>query len=128
MPGRIIALRNGEPEAGRRTVAESLASHWHGENQAVLWITIDETPGRQTLELVPRIKDLSPLLARNYLSDPRGSYARLSLSGWPVEAHLSGLLTLVRAAFDWVLVTAPQTLSLEEIELLDGCDLALWVL
>jgi pilus assembly protein CpaF len=128
MSGKIIVLRKGEKGAGRHTIAQALASHWHGEGQHVLSLAIGERPGSGSLEWITRSEGLSPLLIRNYLADPAGAYARLTLEGWPTVQLLENLLVLIRVAFDWVLVEAPQTLSSEDVALLDGSSLALWVL
>src|SRR5205807_2821256 len=128
MSGRILVLRKGEKGAGRHTIAQALASHWHGEGQHVLSMAIGEDAGAGPLEWITRSRGLSPLLIRNYLADIAGSFAHVSLPGWPTIHLLEDLLVLVRDAFDWVLVEAPQTLSAEDVALLDRSDLALWVL
>lgn len=126
--GRIITFRSSEQEFNPAHLAGDLASHWTEEGRSVLLLTKGPLNwGGDPVSWVPRFKDLSPVLLRNYLADPAGTYAKVSLPQLPTEPLWKDLIALAQAAFDWVLVVDTWDLSVENIPLLDAADLLLWV-
>jgi pilus assembly protein CpaF len=124
--GKIITFRSSESSGGPCLLPDELACAWAEEGQTVIFFKEGEPNlSEDPASWVPRFKNLSPLLLRNYLADAQGAYARLTFPRLPPEPLLKDLLTLVKPAFRWVLVTGFQD-STENIVLLDASDLLLW--
>jgi pilus assembly protein CpaF len=125
--GKVIAFRSSESGAAPCRLPDELASAWAEDGQAVLLIK-EGTPNlsEDPAVWVARFKPLSPLLLRNYLADTQGTYARLLLPRLPPEKLFKDLLSAVKPAFHWILMTGYQDSSSDNIALLDASDLLLW--
>src|SRR5579871_3835877 len=132
---KLVTLFGCEPGCGRKTLAKELSRHWADSGKATLWVSLEpsigETPqaaGHSDLEnWVPRFKSLSPLLLRNYLQTERSGYSKLCLNKFPSVSLFADFLKLVRAAFEWSVITTPASFSAEGVVLLDHTDLLLWI-
>jgi len=133
---RMIALHAGEPGCGLKTVSRSLAGHWAEQGRSVLWLALSAPPdrsrpgnalGNALTSWLPRFKNLTPVLLRNYLCDSEKPYAELTLFPRPSPALLAELLNAVHRAFEWTLVLTADILSTSSLPVLDEADLLLWI-
>src|SRR5579864_5805652 len=131
---KILTFYRCEPGAGRRTIALELARHWGEGGQAVMVLAIDpqtktEAAGSLSADLenwVPRFRSLAPVMLRNYLSASGESYAKVVLTKFPGATLMTDLLTILRKAFEWTVVLAPENSLADSVALLDQSDLLLW--
>ena len=126
--GKLISFWSGAPCAGRQTLAKSLAQCWADEGRDVLLIQMGEGSTLQDpTDWVPRFWSLSPVLLRNFLAGPRGSYGCLSFLKTPDAVLWKEVLDLTLPAYAWTIVLGPQELSPDAVPILDASDLLLWV-
>jgi len=125
---KVISLWSDKPAVGRKTLARSLAQYWREQGQEILLVQAGQSPYHQDpAGWVPRFRSLSPVLLRNFLAGPQGSYGCLNLAAFPDAVLMKELMTLIVQAYAWTIVLGPDELSREALPLLGVSDLLLWV-
>src|SRR5258708_3327517 len=126
--GKVVSFCSEKAGVGRRMLVRSLAQHWAEQEQNVLVVQLQNPPYHEDpASWVPKFMLLSPLLLRNFLAGPRGSYGRLNLPRLPEPALLKELIGLLASAYAWILVVGPRDLSPQALSILDASDLLLWI-
>jgi len=128
--GKLISFWSGESGTGGRTLARALAQYWAEQGMDVLLIdNVADHPVTfpEPASWIPRFRSLSPVMLRNYLAGPCGTFPNLNLGRLPVLILLKELLELAVRAYSWTLVIGPNDLGTEALPILDASARVLWV-
>lgn len=127
---KIITFWSETHSESSRYLIHELARFAEDHEQSAVVIRVghlakEENAVEDLSSWLERVRDMAPVLLRNYLRRSDDAFLRLSFKQWPETSHWKSLLRLLRNAYVRVYVIAPADDSTQAQATLDEADLLL---